>query len=600
MPIYQTLVFALLLIAISVSPTPRSCLGDQPRNIVFILIDDLNHYGLTPWGLQTVGSTSGQFADIDLQTPAIDALARTGLRCDQAWVYPICEPTRVAMMSGMHNGRNFVYPKALHHSQITFSDVLKRGGYATGMYGKWKQTRGTPSIHGKDYISQFGWDDYSCFDVLEEGSRYIDPNIVVNGKPINYAKTGGLDPETGRRWYGPDIYNRAALKFIEDHQSEPFFLYYPLALVHDQHMPTPDTQPKSEYDNYDLKHKHARNLRPGDNRKYFPDMLAYTDKMVGKIVAKLDELNLRERTLVVVMGDNGAKECFRFVSEDGSVRIGRKGHNRDGGEHVGLIFNQPGTIAAGTAGQQATYDGLFDAVDVYSTLIDAAGLEIPNPDRVDSISAWPQISGRKEGVHRTALYKWFNSNRAFREMEKVVTFAQTSDFKRYAPHGSFPNGRFFDLRNDIEEEAGERVDQVGWENYHYTGLDVENLTPEQQAAYDELGVILEENKFTPVESIRIDVAERLNGAGPTLQVGQTLQLGSIVMPANATRNNIVWESSDPAVASINKFGELTAHRTGSVSVKLYSWDDALPVAAGPKRPEMDRGGMHDAVKFDVR
>ena len=73
---------------------------------------------------------------------------------------PLCENTRVALMTGMHNGRNYIQPKALHASQITFSDVFKRSGYATGMYGKWKQTRGTLEIPAKRYISEFGWDDY--------------------------------------------------------------------------------------------------------------------------------------------------------------------------------------------------------------------------------------------------------------------------------------------------------------------------------------------------------------------------------------------------------------------------------------------------------
>jgi arylsulfatase A len=91
-----------------------------------------------------------------------------------------------------------------------------------------------------------------------------------------------------------------------------FFLYYPMILVHDRHTPTPDTIPQSEYDNFDLYQDFPNGARAGDRRKYFPDMLAYMDKLVGNVVKKLTEHGLREKTLVIVMGDNCAKECFRF------------------------------------------------------------------------------------------------------------------------------------------------------------------------------------------------------------------------------------------------------------------------------------------------
>lgn len=579
------LTLALLLIG-QVVPA-----ADQP-NVVLILIDDLNHYGLSCYGAQAVESTQGEFERTAYQTPHIDRLAEGGLRCEQAFVYPICEPTRVAMLTGMHNGRNFVYPKALHESQITISDVFKRAGYATGMYGKWKQTRGTPRTPGKNYISQFGWDDYCCFDVVAEGSRYLDPSLVINGEVVNHTKRD-KDPRTGRRWYGPDICNRAALEFIEDHQNEPFFLYYPLILVHDRHTPTPDTVPESAYDNFDLKADLGPSPRPGDDRQYFPDMLKYMDKMVGKVIEKLDALELREDTLVVVMGDNGGKISFRFMLEDGRALIGRKGHNRDGGEHVGLISNRPGTVPASPAGGQATYDGLFDVVDMYPTLLDACGIELPNPDSIDGVSAWSQVTGSTAKPHRSALYKWSNDNRPMTDLANVVTFAQTPCFKRYAPHGAFSDGRFFDLRTDRDEEAGERVTHLRWDNYHYSGLDPSKLTPEQQAAYDDLGKVLEENAYRPVKKAKIIAASQ------TLRVGERIDLSYELTPANATRNNVIWESSDPQIASINKFGELTAHRPGKVAVRLYSWDDALPVAKGAQFPAYDKDKVRDSIEITI-
>ena len=184
-------------------------------NVVLILIDDLNHYGVTAYGANRISEWSGLFTNKTFSTPRIDRLAYEGLRCDNAYAYPLCEPTRIALMSGQYNSRNFLRCKAQHASEITFGDVFQRAGYATGIFGKWKQTRGTKEIHGKDYIFEFGWDEFCCFDVVGEGQRFINPNLVINGKQANYSQRKDLDPATGRRWYGPDICNRYALDFID-------------------------------------------------------------------------------------------------------------------------------------------------------------------------------------------------------------------------------------------------------------------------------------------------------------------------------------------------------------------------------------------------
>jgi arylsulfatase A-like enzyme len=299
-----------LIIAVAWTMLPQIVRAERP-NVVLILIDDLSHYGVTAYGADRISEWSGKFTNKIFNTPRIDRLALEGLRCDNAYVYPLCEPTRIALMSGQYNSRNFLRCKAQHASEITFGDVFKKAGYATGIFGKWKQTRGTREIHGKDYIFQFGWDEFCCFDVVGEGQRYINPSLVINGKQISYSQREDLDPATGRRWYGPDICNRHALEFIEHHKDEPFFLYYPMLLVHAEHKPTPDTRPRSVFDNFD-------ETKSGDDRRFFPDMLAYMDKLIGKVVDKLDELGLRNNTLVVVMGDNGTKEPFAHVLPDGT------------------------------------------------------------------------------------------------------------------------------------------------------------------------------------------------------------------------------------------------------------------------------------------
>ncbi|MFC1764693.1 sulfatase-like hydrolase/transferase [Planctomycetota bacterium] len=567
----------------------ESALPDKP-NVVLILIDDLSHYGVTAYGAGRISSAQGDFENRLFATPQIDRLAVEGLRCDNAYTYPLCEPTRIALMSGQYNSRNFLRCKAQHASEITFGDVFQRAGYATGIFGKWKQTRGTKEVHGKDYIFEFGWDEFCCFDVVGEAQRFINPNLVINGKIHNYMGRSDLDPATGRRWYGPDICNRYALNFIDRRKDKPFFLYYPMLLVHDEHKPTPDTQPHFLFDSFD-EANHNRDGHTGDDRRYFPDMLAYMDKLIGKVVSKLDEHKLRKKTLVIVMGDNGTKECFAHVLSDGTVYPGGKGGNKDNGMHVPLIFSWPGTIPAGQDGQIRHYDGLVDVTDIYPTLCAAMGLTIPNSAALDGIDFWPQVMGAT-GEARQVIYTWYNGNSPATDLSQVLRYAFNKEFKRYAPHADYPQGRFFDLRSDPLEMVGDRKVRRKFNHYHRSGLNLAQLTVEQQAAYDELGKVINAHGHVPVTGLHI------TGPMRPLELGSTVTLTCRVTPAQATRQNVIWESSDATIASVDKFGLVTPHAPGSIKITAYSWDDAYPVAAN-MRQTYSRNGIQDSWSLTV-
>lgn len=557
--------------------------AEQP-NVVFILIDDLSHYGVTAYGADRISSEQGFFTNVQFSTPRIDSLATDGMLCSSTYAYPLCEPTRVALMSGMNNNRNYIQPKALYESQITFGDLFKRAGYATCITGKWKQSRGTKEFPGKDYISKFGWDEFCCFDVIGEGRRMIEPWLVVDGTSRSYS---GTDPDTGRRWYGPDICNRYALDFIDRHKDQPFFLYYPMLLVHDEHTPTPDTVPKSVFDNFDVNSKSGYGHLDGDDRRYFPDMLAYMDKMIGKVLDKLDELGLRESTLVVVMGDNGTKECFSHILLDGSVFVGGKGKCKENGTHVPLLLRFSGTIPSGLR-----YDGLLNLTDLLPTLCDAAGIQVSTADDLDGISFWPQATGQARSAHREAIYTWYNANNTCTDLNSLIEYAQTKQFKRYAPDRNFPEGRFFDLRTDLFETVGDRKVKTGWNRWHHSGLDVNELTPEQMQAYDELGKVLEENRYVSVERLQIEKNET------PLRIGQTQKLRCRIFPENATRRNVIWESSDVSVATIDKFGAVTAYKPGKFKITAYSWDDAYPISANAQKTFL-KNGVHASATFEI-
>ncbi|SMP43777.1 Arylsulfatase A [Neorhodopirellula lusitana] len=580
-------------LAFAAGNTSRGVSSESTKpNVVLILIDDLSHYGVTAYGANRLSSESAGFENVEFSTPNIDRLAREGVRCDYAFAYPLCEPTRTTLMSGKYGNRNHLVSKGQHASDITFGDVFKRDGYSTCMAGKWKQSRGTNEIPAERYISEFGWDEYCCFDVVAEGRRYINPDLVVNDKRVAYSEKQGIDPETGRRWYGPDLFNRFALDFIERKQSHPFFLYYPMVLVHDEHKPTPDTEPRSLFDHFDDANNN-KNGHTGDDKKYFPDMVEYTDNMIGRVVDKINSLGLRQNTLIVVMGDNGTKEPFAHVLPDGTSYQGDKGSTTDNGTHVPLIMSQPGTIPVTSGDHYRTYEGLVDLADIYPTLCDAAGIEPVNARDIDGVSCWPQMKGAP-GVHRQSSYVWYNHNRPMTDQTEVLEYAFDKQFKRYAPDRYYPEGRFFDLRTDLQETGGDRqVKGPGWQKYYHSGLDLVQLTTEQKQAYDRLGKVLDEHRYVAVKQLQIVPLEQC------LTVGQTVTLDIKVTPQDATRNNVIWESSNPGIASVNKFGEISSHRQGEVTISAYSWEDANPVANNA-RLTMSREGIMDSIMVDVQ
>ena len=461
----------------------------EHTNVVLILIDDISHFGVSSYGAESV-SFEGFFKNAPIETPRIDSLARDGLICNYAYTYPLCENTRVALMSGQDNRRNFLRPKSQHASDITFGDLFSRAGYETCIVGKWKQTRGTKEIQAKDYIFEFGWKEFFCFDVIKQvGRRMIEPNFVLNGQIKNYR---GIDPATGRRWYGPDLINRYALGFMERKRDKPFFLYYSMHLVHAEHTPTPDTNPDTVYDDYDV-NKPGNGRMKGDDRRYYPDMIAYTDKMVGQVLDKLESLQLANNTLVLVMGDNGSNP-FTFKWHDGSVQVGGKGTYKDAGLRVPLLMRLPKSIPAG-----AKYDGLVYVTDILPMLCDATEVEIPKQHPIDGISFWSQATGNLKEEHRDSICTWCNGNNHVSQKEFLQEYAFDKKFKRYALDAMYPEGRFFEWHTDIAEEAGapeRKKVPKRWNRYRYAGLDVGDLNPSQKMAYARLGKILaEKNMF---------------------------------------------------------------------------------------------------------
>ena len=382
----------LLLLLLSAS---LSFAADRKPNVVLIMIDD--------FGYECVTANGGE----SYQTPVMDALAAGGVRFEQCHAQPLCTPTRVQLMTGMSNRRNYTHFGHLDPTQKTFGNYLKTNGYATCITGKWQLSN--------DFAGPglFGFDEYCLWQLNRRPDRYKNPGLEINGKIFDYTKNE----------YGPDIVNDYALDFIQRKKDEAFFLYYPMMLTHSPYDPTPDSPDYLE-------------SGKGKNRNHFADMVAYTDKLIGKIVSRLDELKLREHTLILILGDNGTGKGTPSKFQGRDVK-GGKSSTTVWGTRVPGIANWPGHAASGKVCAD-----LVDSTDFLPTIAEATGTNLPADVKFDGRSFLPQIRGEK-GSHREALYVWYNPSGG---QTARAEFTHDGRFKLYS------DGRFFDVVSDDQEK----------------------------------------------------------------------------------------------------------------------------------------------------
>lgn len=369
--------------------------AEERPNIVLFMADD--------FGYECVSANGGE----SYSTPHLDALAATGMRFERCHTQPLCTPTRVQLMTGIYNVRNYIDFGIHDPAAVTFGHLLRDAGYATGVFGKWQLG------HDPELPRTLGFGEAFLWQHTRRPPRFANPGFEHNAEEIDF--------NTGE--YGPKVLNDRALEFIERNKDRPFFLYYPMILTHDPFQPTPDSP------NWDPK---AVGERVNRDVKHFADMTAYMDKMIGRLVAKLDELGLRERTLVMFLGDNGTHSSVTSQFR-GAPYPGGKGDLTARGTHVPFIANWPGRIPAGRVN-----DDLVASVDFLPTLCEAAGAAVPDDLRVDGRSFLPQLLGRP-GEPRTSIYVWY--------MPRAPAGLK-GEFVMSTTHKLYTDGRLFDLAAD--------------------------------------------------------------------------------------------------------------------------------------------------------
>ncbi len=382
-----------------------------PPNIVVILLDNVGQ----EW-FGCYGSEEGA-------TPEIDRLARGGLRFEHCYTHPVCGPSRVLLLTGRYPFRT---GWTMHHDaglysgggldparERTFARLLRDGGYATAIAGKWQVNN---LYDEPDALARHGFDEHlvwpgsidtgrvtgerlrkyreavaagsieGTIDVIRDiESRYWDPVLIKDGRR-----------ETHPGKFGPDLLQEYALDFLGRRRDRPFLLYYPMVLTHGKSftepvVPTP------------LDRRTDRS-----EREMFADMLRYADRQVGEVVRRLEALGLRERTIVFVATDNGTES--RFSARRGGREVkGGLYTLTEAGSDVPFIVNGPGIVPGGRAA------GLMDFSDVLPTLAGLAGLPVPADRPVDGRSLAPLVRGEADRSPREWIFNQYHDRRVVRD-----------------------------------------------------------------------------------------------------------------------------------------------------------------------------------------
>lgn len=338
--------------------------GLRKPNIIFVLADDLGVNGLSCYGADKY------------QTPQLDRLAAGGTRYTHAYTAPLCGPSRALIMTGRYAFRtgatNQDATGRITPAKETFMPkVLKQAGYTSTMIGKWGQLPlGS---------AEFGFDEHLKF--TGSGAYW---NSQDKGK--NYQLNGVKKP-LADKLYLPDVMHDYLVDFMTRHRDRPFYAYYSMSHVHSEILPTPDSAP--------------------DSKDHYADNIRYMDKLIGKLVAELDRLKLRENTLIVFVGDNGTGGNY---ADEGTIQgrrlSGEKGSMLEGGANVPLIVNWPGKTPAGKVSAD-----LIDSTDFFPTFAELAGAKPPADTVMDGRSQAPQWQGRKgqprEWIFIQLARKWY-------------------------------------------------------------------------------------------------------------------------------------------------------------------------------------------------
>ncbi|MEM0925557.1 MAG: arylsulfatase [Planctomycetota bacterium] len=335
----STICFVACLLSSLTSMTARCAERDRP-NVILVMTDDQ--------GYGDVHSHENPMID----TPNLDELAKEGARFNRFFVSPLCAPTRASLLTGRYHIRTGTVNvsnrlEIMRSEETTIAELFRANGYRTALFGKWHNGEHFPcNPNGQ------GFDEFIGFCAGHIGN-YFDPVLEHNAGTI---QTQG---------FITDVLTAKAMEWIDANRNEPFFCYIPFNAPH-----TPYQVPDTYYEKY-----RERGLDVKTATLY--GMVENIDQNMGRLLKQIDDLGLRDDTIVVFLTDNGPNTSDRF---NGGMK-GHKGHVDEGGVRVPLFVRWTGQIQP-----DRIIDGLAAHIDLLPTLADLCQIKVPGNIRLDGRS----------------------------------------------------------------------------------------------------------------------------------------------------------------------------------------------------------------------
>ena len=349
----------LILILLFFSCNEKENFFDQRPNILFIMLDDLGKEWISGFGAS------------EIKTPAIDKLISTGISFKNAYSMPQCTPTRVTLLTGQYPWRHgwvnhFDVPRWGHGVRFdpnlnpSFPKMLRNAGYSTCAAGKWQinDFRLEP-----DAMVKAGFDEYCMWTGGEGGNIKLSENRYWD--PYIHTKSGS---KVYKNKFGEDVFTDFIIDFMKKNKDKPMMIYYPMCLPHGPLTSTPlePDAPRSE------QHK---------------SMVRYADHILNVLVKALDQIGIRENTIIIWTTDNGTSG--NIIGDLNGKRVrGGKSMLSENGVNAPFIINAPGIVPEGI-----TSDALIDFSDLLPTLCDLAQTSPDKEYEYDGISFAPEIYG---------------------------------------------------------------------------------------------------------------------------------------------------------------------------------------------------------------
>ena len=397
------------------------CQSAQKPNIIVIIADDL--------GYADVGFNGCK----DIPTPNIDRIATNGVKFTNGYVtYSVCGPSRAGLLTGRYPQR-FGYERnpqyrphdpnmGLPKEEKTLAEALKQVGYTSGIVGKWHQ-----GADISNHPLNRGFDEF--FGHLGGGHAYF-PELLIIKDSYSVDSDEGVSYKTWimrnhepiqTKKYLTDEFSDEAVRFVEKHQKQPFFLYL---AYNAPHSPLQATQQYLDrFPNIEDK-----------KRKTYAAMVSAVDDGVGKVLDKLESLKLDKNTLVYFLSDNGGPEKDNS-SDNGVLREG-KSSIYEGGYRVPFAMQWKGIVNPGV------YDNAISSLDIFATIAALSKVPIKKDRPLDGVNMIPYITANNKGLPHETIY--------LRKFDEKGYSVRHKDLKLVLKKDGIP--QLYDLKKDIGEQ----------------------------------------------------------------------------------------------------------------------------------------------------